>query len=97
MIATDIADGFYIDDTPTMDALGDTEPATYIGITGALSVGPDIGIADVASAGIAGGISLSLGVSLKDTAPPNYTPPGSGQTVAAYDKANNNDNKTRLS
>jgi Ca2+-binding RTX toxin-like protein len=91
----DLADGFYVDDTPTTDALGITEPNSFVRITGTVGIAPAVGIADLATAGVGGAISLSIAASLKDTAPPDFAPPG--QTVAAYDKANNNDNKTRLS
>ena len=56
---------------------------------------PSGGVADIATLAVGGAVTASIDASLKDTAPPNYAPPG--QTVATYDKANDNDDKTRFS
>jgi hypothetical protein len=85
-IPGDLADGFYIDDTPLADGL----PATYIGIEGSIGVSAGVGVAELASAGIGGGITMNIGISLKDSGPTN------GSLSPAYLKANDNDNKTRL-
>ncbi len=89
-ISTDLLDGLYIDDTPTKDSLGATEPATSVSILGSVSLSADVGIPGLLSAGVGGAVTLTVTMSLKDSAPQDlYTP--------AYYKANNNDNKTRPS
>ena len=89
VIALDLLDGLYFDDTPTMDALGAMEPATSVSILGNVSLEADIGIPGLLSAGVGGGVTLTVTMSLKDDAPPNVE-------SAAYYKANNNDNKTQI-
>ena len=89
-IATDLLDGLYIDDTPTKNALGSTTPSTSVSILGSVSLSADVGIPGLLSAGVGGAVTLTITMSLKDSAPQDLFTP-------AYYKANNNDNKTRPS
>ena len=83
-LAADLADGFYIDESPL-----NGEPTTEIGFTGGISVGAgiDLGIVDVS---VDGGLQIKLDLSAKTSGPNDIG------LSAAYHEANDNDDKARL-
>ncbi|HTW68745.1 MAG TPA: right-handed parallel beta-helix repeat-containing protein, partial [Acetobacteraceae bacterium] len=88
-IASDLADGFFINDAPMQSLLG-MQPATFFGIGGMLGVGVSVGFGSLLSVGVGGGLGLNLSVSLKDYGPSDFGTP-------AYQQANYGDDKTRPS
>ena len=93
-VPADLLDGFYISDVQQQSKIG-LEPATFVGIQGMIGIGASVGLGSLLSVGVGGGIGLSISVSLKDSAPANYAPPG--ETAAQYAAANDGNGKTRPS
>ena len=87
----DLLDGLYFDDTPTLDQLGVMEPATSISVYGSVSVGASAGYSGVLAAGVGGGVTLNISMSLKDNAPPNL------ESAAYLQSEQQRSNKTRVS
>jgi Ca2+-binding RTX toxin-like protein len=90
-VVADLADGLYINDAIQKDG----NPATFVGISGTIAVGASVGLGDLISVGVEGGVTLTVSVSLKDSGPADFT--ADGLSVDAYHKSNDNDGKTRPS